>query len=262
MIDRFARSKTMAWLDPERLGAALVPTMRSAMYVSLWILVFGAMSYAKGVGDYHPGHTVPFWEQACRADRRNACWNLAGLESNSCRDGSGWACNEVAILMATGKVPATMPPGELFERACQEGSASGCDNAKALAAGSHDFHLGDPQYIDYVLMLRQGKGPISEHSDLDVYTRACNEGWTAACGNLAGLYLQGTDVPQDKPRARLLLTKACEGGSARSCSNLGLMYKRGDGVPQDNAKALAYLKRACDLGLAQACAWLASEQGK
>jgi TPR repeat protein len=261
-IDLVAQSRALSWVNPERLGAALVPRVRSAVYVSVWILVFGAMSYAKGVGDYHQGHTVPFWEQACRADRRNACWNLAGLESNSCRGGSGWACNEVAILMATGKVPATMAPDELFSRACGSGSSSGCDNAKVLAAGSHDFRLGDPQYTDYLLMLRQGKGPISEHSAFDVYTRACSEGWTSACGNLGGLYLQGTDVPQDKTRALLLVTKACDGGSARSCSNLGLMYKRGDGVPPDNAKALSYLQRACGLGMAEACKWLQDERGR
>jgi hypothetical protein len=261
-IDRVAQSAALSWVNPERLGAALAPRIRSAVYVSLWILVFGAMSYAKGVGDFHEGHTVPFWEQACRAGRKNACWNLAGLESNSCRAGSGWACNEVAILMATGKVPATMPPGELFDLACQRSSSAGCDNAKSLAAGTREFHLGEPLFNDYVQMLRQGKGPIPERSAFDVYNRACNEGWPSACGNLGGLYFQGKDVPQDKPHAIQLLTKACEGGSARSCANLGLMYKRGDGTPPDPARALADLKRACDLGLAEACKWLADEKAQ
>ena len=94
LIDRAARSPRLAWLDPSRLGCSLQPTRRKLAYTSAWVVVFGAMSFAQGVGDHHPGHRLPFWQTACDQNLRNGCGNLAAIESTLCSRGSGWACNE------------------------------------------------------------------------------------------------------------------------------------------------------------------------
>jgi hypothetical protein len=258
-IDRAARSKPLTWFDPGRIGATLAPRLRSLAYVSAWILVFGAMTAANGVGDYHPGHTVPFWERACRDGRRNGCRNLATLERRHCEDGSGWACNELGVLGAS-KRAATPPPEQLFARACGLAFNAGCVNKPRVAEGAQTFRRDDPRLRDYPVLLREGKGVPPDRTPFEIYSRACKQGWIAGCGSLAVFYVQGDGVPADKPRAASMWERACISGHAQSCSDLGFMYKTGDGVTKDQPKALSYLKKACDLGMADACRWL-TEQG-
>jgi len=258
-IDRLATSRPLAWLSPERLGATLVPRMRSLAYVSLWIVVFGAMTLAKGVGDYHPGHTVPFWEQACRDGRRNGCRNLAVLERRHCEGGSGWACNELGILGANGRAE-TLPPDQLFQQACALGFTAGCRNAAVVVSNATGLRHDEPTLRDFPIVLREGKGVAADPTPFDIVTRACRQGWAAGCGSLAAFYIDGRGpVPVDKPRAAALWEQACAGGHARSCSNIGFMFNVGDGVVKDSGKARVYLKRSCDLGFASACRWLAEQ---
>jgi hypothetical protein len=259
-IDRAARSGSLAWLDPERIGRGVAPRARSLAYVSLWVIAFGAMTAADGVGDYHPGHTVPFWEQACRDGRTHACSNLATLLRRHCDDRSGWACNELGILGATGRA-ATPPPEALLRRACSFGVRDGCANLAMLAAGTPRFLHEEPRLQDYPILLRQGKGAPPYTTPFEFYAGACRQGWTDGCASLAVFYLQGSGVAADKPRAASMWERGCAAGHARSCSNLGFMYKVGDGVVKDEPKALAYLRKACELGMADACRWLSQQGG-
>jgi len=258
-IDRFASRSWMSWLDPSRLGRTLAPMRRSLVWVTLWVIAFTGMSSAKALGDYHPGHTVPFWYQACEDNRTGACNNLGVLYSLNCRNGSGWACNELGVLSASGRVVAA-PPAELFRRACALNFRPGCDNANAATSGAEGFKRVQPGPGDYPYLLQEGKGPLPFMSNEQLYERACNQYWFAACGDLGALYFRGNlSVAADRARAAALFERACNGGHAASCSNLGLMLQRGDGVPQDQAIAIAKLKRACDLGMADACRWLAGQ---
>jgi hypothetical protein len=69
--------------------------------MTVWAIAFGGMSASGYVGDSHPGQWMPFWQQACAADKRGACDNLAFLQDGFCQDeGSGWACNEFGNHMA------------------------------------------------------------------------------------------------------------------------------------------------------------------
>jgi hypothetical protein len=256
-IDAVVRSGALSFIDPARVGTRLTPRMRSIVYVSVWLAVFAGMSATRAVGDDHPGYTVPFWTQACTDDRSGACHNLAVLLSQSCRQESGWGCNALGVLEATGKVVAA-PAKDLFARACEFGSAEGCRNGQTLAAGARTFTLGDPVLSDYVRLLQTGKGPLPDRTPFEVFTRACDQGWASGCGDLAGFHFRGEGTPVDLPRAAQLLERACAGGHAGSCSNLGLMYKRGDGVPQSDATAIDYLKKACTLGMDAACRQLAA----
>ena len=98
LLDRLARSPLLQRFDPAAWGRALVPRRRHLAYISVWAVVFVAMS-ASGLGDNHPGQWLPFWQQACAADARSACEDLYFLQDGYCEDGSGWACNELGILL-------------------------------------------------------------------------------------------------------------------------------------------------------------------
>ena len=54
----------------------------------------------------------------------------------------------------------------------------------------------------------------------ELANKACNGGLFDACGNLAGMYLEGRGVPKDLERARSLLQRACTGGIPRACDFL------------------------------------------
>lgn len=257
-IDAIARSPKLRWCDPARLGARLAPNIRSLVYVSTWLIAFGAMTAAKGLSDHHPGLSTPFWQRACDEGRPNACNRLAVVLSNHCRNGSGWSCNELGLLVAAKRVHAA-PASDLFGLSCRGGFQMACLNAQAIGKGSQDLHHDDPHFRDYLHILQTGKGPIPETAPADVFGRACAEGWIAACGSLAGVHFAGTGVPRDPARAIELLQQTCTAGHGRSCANLGVMYKRGEGVVRDEAKALHYATEACARGFKPACTLIRKE---
>jgi TPR repeat protein len=251
-FDRAGRAVSLAWLNPGRLGASLAPHLRRAVYVLLWILTFGALTAAQGLGNYHPGQTIPFWETACVEGRLDACTNLAQIHRRYCSNGSPWSCNELGVLGATSKATVS-DPLQLFRDACTQGLPAGCENAAAAAAGRPATARGDPRFTDYVIVLRGGRGPIPETTPLGVFTRACDQGFVAGCGSVGDMYFAGRDVPKDPGRARTIWQDACERGHGASCANLGVLYRLGDGVPVDIEKAATHMRRACDLGVATAC---------
>src|SRR5439155_6250324 len=124
-IDRAARSRLLRVFDPARIGGSLTPRGRHLAYMSVWTIVFAAMSAAQGVGDRHRGQWVPFWQQACRQDRAHACLYLAQLHATYCRAGSGWACNELGVLQADADLD---PPAALasMQRGCELGFQPAC----------------------------------------------------------------------------------------------------------------------------------------
>jgi hypothetical protein len=153
LIDRAARSERLRWLDPTAMGRSLVGRRRNLAYMAIWAIVFTVMSAAGGVGDKHPGQFVPFWQQACRADRLNACTYLATLYSNFCNQGSDWGCNELEILQIKG------------------------DSVRAPA-------VAPPTLADYPIILRGSKAPITDQTPAALYALACNQGWPGTCDNV------------------------------------------------------------------------------
>jgi hypothetical protein len=179
-LDGLARSPALHRFDPATLGRALAPRRRHLAYMSVWAVAFIGMSASGYLGDRHPGQWMPFWQQACAADKRGACENLAFLEDGFCQDGSGWACNEFGIRMAARE--ATRPRATMaFERACLLRFAAGCENAVA-AAGAGSFRHDTPTTSDYRYILRGSKGPIRDREPAQLYARACEQGWPDACG--------------------------------------------------------------------------------
>jgi hypothetical protein len=251
-FDRIGRSASWSWLDPGRLGTAMAPRMRSAAYVTVWIIAFGVMTRAGGLTNFHPGQTIPFWEEACGDDRVKACDNLATMHRRYCASGSAWSCNELGVLGAAGKTKVA-PIDALFREACMNGLSAGCENVSAVTNRRTPDKHGDPRLSDYVVVLQGGRGPLPDLTPMALYTRACDQGFVAGCGSIADSYFQGKDVAKDQPKARALWDQACDRGHAMSCSNLGVMNHLGDGVAKDDVKAAAYMKRACGLGLTTAC---------
>jgi hypothetical protein len=139
LIDHVAQSKVLRWFDPSAIARSLAGKQRNLAYMAVWTMAFLTMSAVQGVGDEHPGQFVPFWQQACLADRPHACAYLAGLYNNFCRQGSGWACKELEketasptledfpIILRGSKAPITdITPVALYARACKQGWPGTC----------------------------------------------------------------------------------------------------------------------------------------
>jgi TPR repeat protein len=214
------------------------------------------MSAVEGVGDHHPGHRVPFWQQACQRDARNACANLAVILDTYCRDGSGWACNEVGALRWHRRVKDPERASEDFSRACGLGFQVACQNVLLVGGDAGPPSQARPQWQDYPVILRTGKGTLPDQTPFEFALRACDQGWMTGCDDLGAAYLQGLGTPRDPIRAAAAFEKACNGRVAVACSNLGFMHYSGDGLPRDEVKGVGYLKQACELGMPNACRWL------
>jgi TPR repeat protein len=260
MLDRLARSPGLVRLDPARLGAHVRPVRRRLAYTSMWVVMFTGMSFAQGVGDHHPGHRLTFWQQACELQKHNACRVEANILSTNCKDGSGWACNELGLLRFARRAGSPGQAKEAFTQACRQGFKVGCSNAIRVGRAEGAPKSGPPTAIDFAFVLREGKGALPDLTPFALFTRACNQGWMTGCDSLAVAYMTGVGTLRNKPLAASAFNKACDGGVASACSNLGYMYKIGDGIGRDQNRALAYLKKACELGMEDACRWLRQEQ--
>jgi len=179
-LDRLAASPLFKRIDPSAWTRGWVPRRRHLAYISVWAVAFIAMSASGYLGDKHPGQWTPFWQQACTADRRDACLNLYFLQDGFCEDGSAWACNELGIVLAERYNNRTRAKVS-FDRACSQKFPAGCENAVAIAATGM-FRHDAPTASDYPFILRGSKGPIEDREPAHLYARACSLGWPGACG--------------------------------------------------------------------------------
>jgi hypothetical protein len=182
LIDRVARSERFQWLNPSRIGCSLAGRRRNLAYMAVWAMVFATMSAAQGVGDKHRGQFLPFWQQACRENRANACSYLAVLQTNFCEQGSGWSCNELGILQTKRHADASEPETS-FERGCGLGFPSSCENLHRLLTSSAELQSAAPDLNDYPIILRGSKGPITTRTQAALYTLACIQRWPDTCGH-------------------------------------------------------------------------------
>jgi hypothetical protein len=171
LLDRVAQTPLLS----------LVPRRRYLAYMSVWAVAFAAMSATGYLGDTHPGQYLPFWQQACAANTRTACEDLYFQEDGYCEDGSGWACNEVGILLAE-HYANPRRAAMSFERACALLFSAGCDNGAAIDKGG-TLRREAPTVADYQFILTGSKGPLPEreHEPARLHARACAQGWPGAC---------------------------------------------------------------------------------
>ena len=176
-VDRLAHAKVLRRFDPAALARGLTGRRRHLGYIGVWAVVFIAMSAAQGVGDHHRGQWVPFWQQACAEGRPYGCRNLGNLVSNYCRARSGWACNEFGILLDPRRNPQFAT--RAFQDACDLGFAPGCAN---LDSRTWDAPRRMPPGIaDYPIVLQGAKGPMRGMTSLELYRRACAQGFQDGC---------------------------------------------------------------------------------
>jgi hypothetical protein len=182
-IDRIA-GKTVA------PGRWMVPRQRNLAYMSVWAVVFAALSVTQGVGDSHPGQWLPFWRQACMDGRAYACPYLADVELSFCNRGSGWACNEaglmhIALARSGEDLRRAAPAGaaEPLQRGCELGLETACKNLTTLTTGTGSFARAQPTIEDFPIILRGSKGEIREREPSALYALACREGWPDTCGH-------------------------------------------------------------------------------
>ena len=189
VLDRAGRSALARRIDPAALWRGLAGRARNLAYVGVWAAVFILMSAAGGVGDTHRGNEVTFWRQACAGDLPNGCRHYAVLVSTFCNHGSGWACNEYGILLQ----PAIRPEeaARTFRRACELGFEPGCANLDGPGADGPVRQA--PALADYDIVLREGRRPIPILPPLEIYQRACEQGFADGC------------------------RRACEHGDRRAC---------------------------------------------
>ena len=181
LLDRLARSATLKAIDPAAWMRQWAPRGRHLAYMGVWAVAFAAMSASGHLGDRHPGQWTPFWEQACAAERRDACLNLYFLHDGYCADGSAWSCNEVGILLAE-RYDNRRVAAAAFDRACTLQFAAGCNNAAAIA-NARPLRHDAPTTADYRLILRGSKGPLPDMTPAELDARACELGWPSACGS-------------------------------------------------------------------------------
>lgn len=185
LIDRAARSSVLKRFDPAALGRSLTPRQRNLAYMSVWAVVFAIMSAVQGVGDTHRARWVPFWREACYEGLRNGCQRLALMEAAYCRFGSGWACNDLGLLLAEGRYGSATAAASTFRRACSLGFTEGCANLQVLTTRTGSLQEGPPRLNDLPIVLNEGKGPVLGQTPPELYSRACRQGWTSFCERLA-----------------------------------------------------------------------------
>lgn len=168
-------------------GSALVTALRlegpigrgNLAHMAVWIIFFLAMTGRGATDGMHRGDSLPFWQQACAADRPQACQRLLNIQASYCQDNSGWACNELGRESLEGRIA---PPDReralaYFARACEARFQPGCLNLLEEA----DVAQADPRVIDLRLLLREGGLNLMDMGEPDLYARACRHGWAFAC---------------------------------------------------------------------------------
>ena len=177
-IDRLVARLQASW-SVARWTPSPVPARANLVYMTGWMLFFGAMTVAGGTDGRHRGDTVPFWQQACADGRPQACQRLLQIETNYCADNAGWACNELGRHYAEGALVEEdlVEARDFFARACELRFQAGCLNLLAPTA----YLRADPRPFDYRLLLREAGPNLLEMPEPALLARACDHGWTSAC---------------------------------------------------------------------------------
>lgn len=179
LLDRIAAWPKLAALDPSVWAKSWAPRRRHLLYMGVWASVFVAMSASGYIGDRHPGQYTPFWDEACAADRGDACLNLYALHEGYCADGSGWSCNEAGVLLVQ-RFDNLPRAADAFARACTLGFETGCDNRQAVERGGA-IRRRDPTPADYPIIVKGSKGPITDADPAELAARACEIGFPGSC---------------------------------------------------------------------------------
>jgi hypothetical protein len=167
------------------LRADWVFTRPNVGHMAVWVVLFAAMSALGRTDGTHPGDRLPFWVEACDEGRRNACDRLLQVEATYCSDASAWACNELGVAYAEGRITDAdqQLASGYFSRACELRFQAACLNLLEPGAVTRS----EPRLLDLRLLLREGGQNLMESPEQEIYDRACGHGWDFACERVASL---------------------------------------------------------------------------
>ena len=162
------------------LGLAPPLGHRNLVHMGAWIVFFGLMTATGRTDGTHEGDALPFWVQACEADRPQACARLLRIEGSYCADNAGWACNELGRHYTEGRLVAADAEraAAYFARACEGRFQPGCLNLLE----PDPLTSAPPRAFDLRLLVREGGLNLMDMPEPELYGRACRHGWTFACG--------------------------------------------------------------------------------
>ena len=151
----------------------------NSLHIASWAVLFAAMTAIGSTDGRHTGDSLPFWQTACNNGQRNACERLLSIETVYCDDNSGWACNELGGHYREALIAPANADLEFayFSRTCEVRFQAACINL--LETGQ--VERSSPRIIDLRLLLREKKQNLLNMSEQDLYTRACDHGWSFAC---------------------------------------------------------------------------------
>ena len=180
ILDRTASSAMFRRVASVGFGYSRWSRSRNLSYVSVWIITFIGISAAHGVGDSHRGQWLPFWQKACEDDRPHACSYLTDMYANFCENDSGWACNELGLLL-TQRDRNHIGATSSFNRGCDLGFSFACANSKWVSQIGGEPQREGPSLRDLPIVLRGSKGPVVERNPKALYLLACERGWLNMC---------------------------------------------------------------------------------
>ncbi len=163
----------------ERLGLTGPLGTANLAHMAMWVVFFAAMTSVGATDGMHKGDALPFWQQACAAGRPTACQRLLRIEGSYCTDNAGWACNELGLHYAEGRLVPADPDRALayFSRSCEGRFQAGCVNLLDPAAPTR----ANPRAFDLRLLVREGRTNLTDAPEPELYARACRHGWSFAC---------------------------------------------------------------------------------
>jgi len=135
-----------------------------------------------------------------------------------------------AAPSSTARAPSPHGKRALYQKACDLGSALGCNDLAILF------------------------GNDLEHS-LPLLERSCSLGLTRGCANLGAQLLWGAPSEASRTRAVGLLSQACDQADAFGCDELGNALYDAEGLGQKGSFGRAHgaYEKACKLGRAMGC---------
>jgi hypothetical protein len=157
---------------------------KNYFHMALWAVLFGSMTALGRTDGQHTGDSLPFWQQACAAQRPNACERLLLVENSYCADNSAWACNELGVhyrqsVITSGDAQRALTA---FAKSCELRFQPACDNL----LDPNSVRTDTPRELDLRLLLREGGQNLIKASEDDLHAKACKHGWTFACGKIGG----------------------------------------------------------------------------
>jgi hypothetical protein len=154
---------------------------KNHFHMAVWAVLFGTMTAFGKTDGQHTGDSLPFWQQACAAQRPHACERLLLLENTYCADNSAWACNELGIHYRQSVITARDEQRALtaFAKSCELRFQPACDNL----LNPNSIQTDTPRTLDLRLLLREGGQNLLNASEDELHAKACKHGWTFACEN-------------------------------------------------------------------------------